>query len=468
MEDMVSEIVGKTASVLVLSLLLVIGSAGADDPAVEHEAGSRSRDFAGGQRARPDRRRGRKTGRVEVRGGAGVAAAQHRRRFQWANRTENLAALGIQFNSPFPGFQIPTFVGPYNVVDLRGNATQSVLDMSSIRRYQGSKRGIDAAKSDLANTSDQVAARSRARMSRCIARRCRRRGHAGQRRAGAGAGQARREPAGGRNGHGPRGHARRSATRQRAAAPRGGARTIASEPGCNCCASWACGSTPPVELTDKLSYVPADAQRVEAAKTVALKDRSDLKAQLSREQVGQVQRERDQATNAFPTIAGFGDYRRHRHRDRQFAVRRATIGISVRIPVFDGGRRDARRAEAHSHIGRRRSGPATSGSRSSSRFDWRSTQLHSADEQVKVAKEGLGLVRARIRAGARRYEAGMASGVEVTDAQTRLERARDNYTAALFAHNVARIDLALARGRVAEALLTAGRDPRSQGCESEF
>jgi outer membrane protein TolC len=48
----------------------------------------------------------------------------------------------------------------------------------------------------------------------------------------------------------------------------------------------------------------------------------------------------------------------------------------------------------------------------------------------------------------RRYEGGVANSLEVTDAQTRLERARDNQTAALYNYNTARIDLAAAMGEV--------------------
>jgi outer membrane protein TolC len=40
----------------------------------------------------------------------------------------------------------------------------------------------------------------------------------------------------------------------------------------------------------------------------------------------------------------------------------------------------------------------------------------------------------------------------VTDAQTRLERARDNQIAALYNYNVARIDLEQAMGRVRRAV----------------
>jgi outer membrane protein len=46
----------------------------------------------------------------------------------------------------------------------------------------------------------------------------------------------------------------------------------------------------------------------------------------------------------------------------------------------------------------------------------------------------------------RRVDAGVAISLEVTDAQTRLSRARDNQTTALFHHAQARIDLGQATG----------------------
>ena len=45
---------------------------------------------------------------------------------------------------------------------------------------------------------------------------------------------------------------------------------------------------------------------------------------------------------------------------------------------------------------------------------------------MKVAKEGLTLAENELNQARRRYEAGVANSIEVTDAQTRLERARDN------------------------------------------
>jgi outer membrane protein len=69
------------------------------------------------------------------------------------SRTENLAALGLDSVAvPIPGFHFPTLVGPFSTFDARATATQSVFDFGSIRRYQASKAGISAAKSDIRNT----------------------------------------------------------------------------------------------------------------------------------------------------------------------------------------------------------------------------------------------------------------------------------------------------------------------------
>ena len=78
---------------------------------------------------------------------------------------------------------------------------------------------------------------------------------------------------------------------------------------------------------------------------------------------------------------------------------------------------------------------------------WRWTSCGRPTTKVKVAQEGLELSENELAQARRRYAAGVANSVEVTDAQTRLERARDNQTAALYNYNLARIDLAQAMGQ---------------------
>jgi len=123
-------------------------------------------------------------------------------------------------------------------------------------------------------------------------------------------------------------------------------------------------------------------------------------------------------------------------------------GFTLRVPIFDGGRRDARRAEAASQFRQER--VRTNDLNEQVELEIRTAldSLHSAEEQLKVAEEGLTLSDSELTQARRRFEAGVASNLEVTDAQTRLERARDNRIAALFSYNVARIDLGRAMGNV--------------------
>src|ERR1019366_5880305 len=199
-------------------------------------------------------------------------------------------------------------------------------------------------------------------------------------------------------------------------------------------------------LTDKLQYIPVDALTMEQAKTQALKERPDLEAQQERESSARLSANATKLER-LPSVAAFGDYGSSRTGfDNSLPTR--TIGISLRVPLFDGGRRDARRAESASQY--RAEKVKTNDLREQIDLDVRLAldELKSADDEVKVAKEGLSLAEDELTQARRRYAAGVAIGVEVTDAQTRLERARDNQTAALYAYNLARLDLAQAMGKI--------------------
>jgi outer membrane protein len=71
---------------------------------------------------------------------------------------------------------------------------------------------------------------------------------------------------------------------------------------------------------------------------------------------------------------------------------------------------------------------------------------------VKAAEDGLKLSENELAQAQRRYKAGVSNSVEVTDAQTRLQRARDNRINALYNYNVARIDLGTATGTIRSML----------------
>jgi outer membrane protein len=365
------------------------------------------------------------------------------------NRTVNLAAMGISFISPIPGFQFPTFVGPFTTMDARVTGTQTVFDFSSIRRFQASKLGVTAAKSDVRNVEEQVAAQvARAYLAAVRADADLETAQANVtlsmalekqaedlKNAGTGTGieitRAKVQLANDRQRLLQAGNARRAA---RLRLLRAMNLRFDIE----------------LKLTDGLQYLPVDAITLDQAEAQAIKERADYQAQQEREANAKLSANATKMER-LPSVQAFGDYGSiGAGVDNALPTR--TYGISLRVPLFDGGRRDARRAESASQY--RAAQAQTRDLKEQIALDVRLAldALHSADEQVKVAKEGLELSENELNQARRRYDAGIANQLEVTDAQTRLERARDNQTVALYQYNVARIDLAQATGRVRSIL----------------
>ncbi|MCU1237145.1 MAG: outer rane efflux protein [Candidatus Solibacter sp.] len=365
--------------------------------------------------------------------------------FTEQNLTRNLGAMGIRITSPIPGLQIPRFVGPFTMLDARVSATQSVFDISAYRRYQAAKMAVSAARSDVRGTEEQVAAQvaraylaavradadvdvalANVALSEAVVKQAE-----NQKTAGTGTGieitRARVQLANDRQRLLVAENARRSAVLQLLRA-------------------IGLGLGTDVVLTDRLTDAPVDPMTLEQAKVKALEDRPDYQAQREREATARISASAV-TLERVPTLSAFGDYGESGTGFNSSLPTR-TVGISVRIPVFDGGRREARRAESASQA--RAETVRTKDLREQIELDVRLAldALRSAGEQVKVAKDGLELAENEMTQARRRYDAGVAVGLEVTDAQTRLARARDNQTTALYNYNVARIDLAQSVGAV--------------------
>ncbi len=366
---------------------------------------------------------------------------------QYRSQTMSLAGSGLSsaFNIPIPGFVLPVLVGPFDVLDARATAQQSVFDFGSIRRFQASKVDVSSAKSSVDGAEEQVAAQvARAYLAAVKADADVETAHANvtlsqavltqaqnQKNAGVGTGieitRAKVQLANDQQRLVVAENARRAAHLQLLRAM--GMRLDSD-----------------VELTDKLQYVPVDAVTLDQAKAQALKDRPDLLAQQDKETSARLSAS-SVKLERLPTLGAAADYGSIGPGLNSIRPTR-TYGISLRVPIFDGGRRDARRVEAESEY--RAAKVQTSDLKEQIELDVRLAldSLRSAEDEVSVARDGADLAESELTQARRRYDAGVADSLEVTDAQTRLERARDNYTAALYNHNLARIDLAQAMGRV--------------------
>jgi len=372
------------------------------------------------------------------------------------NQTRNLAAFGLKVSVPIPGFQFPELVGPFSTFDARLSLGQSILDLSAIRRYQSARVVTQAAGEEKEAAFDQVARlvalqylaaqRAAARLEAAeadvklaeslldLA--------ANQKSAGTGTGievtRARVQLA----------QARQQlllASNDRRQAELELLRTIGLP------------LTTPIRLTDGLAAPVASDIDVRKAVDEAFSRRHDWLAQQKREESARLAWS-SARFERLPTLAGFADYGSIGTSINN-ALPTRTYGVALRVPLFDGGRRDARRSEARSQYEQERVRSLDLRRQIELEVNLALDDLQSAEEQVKVAQEGLAQVQAELEQAQRRYQAGVTSSLEVTDAQTRLARARDNYIAALFLYNRARLDLWQATGELRSRLNVTARQP---------
>ena len=201
-----------------------------------------------------------------------------------------------------------------------------------------------------------------------------------------------------------------------------------------------------VILTDELKLVPVTPQTVDQALQTAREHRVELKAQKKRERLAELTLS-SVLMERVPSLTGSGDVGMIGNRPRD-SLTTDNVQVLLSIPVFDGGQREGRISEQRSLV--RLESLRTRDVEKQVGLEVRDALLtmESTQQQVAVAKEGLRLAFQELHLARRRFGVGLATNIEVTDAQTRVAQARDNLIEALFNFNASRVDLARAQGRL--------------------
>jgi outer membrane protein TolC len=203
-----------------------------------------------------------------------------------------------------------------------------------------------------------------------------------------------------------------------------------------------------LKLTDDLKLVSVTPQTVDQALQVARAHRVELKAQKKRERLAELTLS-SVVMERVPSLSGSGDVGVIGNQPGN-ALTTDNIQVLLSIPLFDGGQREGRISEQRSLL--RLESIRTRDVEKQVGLEVRNALLtmESTQQQVTVAKEGLRLAFLELRLARRRFAVGLATNIEVTDAQTRVAQARDNLIEALFNFNASRVDLARAQGRLEE------------------
>ncbi|MCC7126663.1 MAG: TolC family protein [Acidobacteria bacterium] len=207
-----------------------------------------------------------------------------------------------------------------------------------------------------------------------------------------------------------------------------------------------------VTLTDAIPFAPLENVTLETALTDALDKRADLQA--ARDLVAAAEAEaRAASLDRLPTLSVDADYGTI---GQTVSAAHTTYAVAavVRVPLFEGGRNIGARQEAQARLRQRRA--ELDDLRGRVDLDVRTAFLdvRAAAQQVEAADVAVTLANQELVQARDRFAAGVASNIEVTQAQQSVATASDARIEALYHHNVAKATLARAVGS-AEAAVTS-------------
>jgi len=129
-----------------------------------------------------------------------------------------------------------------------------------------------------------------------------------------------------------------------------------------------------------------------------------------------------------------------------------TLGATLNIPIFAGGKTHADVIEAEATL--RQSRQQLENLRGQIDYEVRSARLdlNAAADQVEVARSSVDLASQTLEQARDRFAAGVTDNLEVVQAQEALAAANESYISSLYAHNVAKISLAEAVGFAEEGV----------------
>jgi outer membrane protein TolC len=199
-----------------------------------------------------------------------------------------------------------------------------------------------------------------------------------------------------------------------------------------------------LELTDAAPFTPAQSISVDAAVADAREHRADLQRARARLEAAEATH-RAATGSMLPSLRIDGDYGAigltFGSADRTYS-----IAAAVHVPIFEGGRAQARTAQADALLKQRQAELADL--ESGIQFEVREALLdiHAAEATVALARSGEALAREELAQAEDRFRAGIASTIEVVRAQDAVGRASEQYIASVYEHNIAKAELVSALG----------------------
>ncbi len=206
------------------------------------------------------------------------------------------------------------------------------------------------------------------------------------------------------------------------------------------------------ELSDSAAYKPMAAPTIDEAVAEASAHRPDVAGARARLEAARAAR-RAAASGALPTLDVDADVGALGP-SASTAERTFTVAATVRMPIFEGGRTRANVREADARMKEREAELADL--QGGLRYDISAAllDLQAAATAVDVASSARTLADQELTQAQDRFQAGVASSVELVQAQESVARASEQYIDAVYGHMLAKAGLAQAMGELEQRFLT--------------
>jgi outer membrane protein TolC len=360
---------------------------------------------------------------------------------------ENLKAQGLRINVPFPGFNFPTIVGPFNYFDLRATLTQTVGDMTALNNYRTSQQ-LQRANEFLARDArDLVVLAVGGAYLQVIAAQ----GRVDSAKAQLDTAKALYEQTLQRRKVGLNAQIDVNRALVQSETQEQRLNTLSNDLAkqkINLARLTGLPPTDGYEITDNVPFSAGPSITLDDALTQALGDRADLKSADA--QVKAAERSKAAArSERLPSLALSADYGVIGVNPSQ-SHGTFTVSGSLKVPIWTSGKIDGDIEQADAALEQRRAEHEDLRGRIESDVRNAFLDLNAAERQVHLAQNNQDVARQTLELTQQRFQAGITDSVEVTQAREAVAGADLDYISAVFAHNLAKLSLARAVGRTEE------------------
>jgi len=361
----------------------------------------------------------------------------------------NLKALGVRFNSPIPGFSIPTVVGPVNYIDLRARLSQSIIDLTAWNNYKSARENLHAAQLSARDARDLVVLAVGGTYLQVIAAKARVQSARAQlETANALYDQATQQ--------------RKAGVRAQVDADRSQVQALTQQQRLfslendlakqkiDLARMTGLSPNDQFDITDDIPFSPAPVESLNEILQQALDSRSDLKAAEIQVRSGERAMAAARAER-LPSLSLNGDYGVIGTNPSQSHGTFSVTG-TLRFSIWEGGRIEGNIEQARAALTQRQAEFEDLKMQLESEVRKAYLDMQAAANQVAVAGKNVEVAKETLDLTRQKVEAGVSESVELVQSQEALATAELDYINSVFAHNLAKLTLARSTGRAVEVL----------------